>query len=92
MATRPVNVRTEAYDVYIGRPSKWGNPFQIGMNGTREEVIRQYENWLQRRIDDGTITREDLKKLYGKRLGCYCKPQACHGDILANIVEELCQE
>ena len=36
----------QPYDVYIGRPSKWGNPFRIGPDGNREEVIRKYRDWI----------------------------------------------
>jgi len=73
-----VNIRDD-YDVYIGRPSKWGNPFVIGRDGTREEVINSFRVYA-------TVTglkEEAQKELKGKRLGCYCAPLACHGDILA---------
>jgi len=45
--TRVVHCKREVYDVYIGRPSKWGNPFKIGVDGTREEVIEKYRNYIQ---------------------------------------------
>ena len=44
--TRVVNVRKEGHDVYIGRGSMWGNPFRIGPDGTRIEVIKKYEKYL----------------------------------------------
>lgn len=73
------------YDVYIGRPSKWGNPFIIGKDGTREEVIQKYKEWIETQPD----LMYDLKELKGKRLGCHCKPESCHGDVIAQLVNEL---
>lgn len=62
---------------YIGRGSKWGNPFVIGKDGSRETVIRKYIAWLPSQL------REDAKKeLKGRDLVCFCAPEACHGDIL----------
>lgn len=89
-----VHCKKEPYDVYIGRPSKWGNPFQIGRDGTREEVIDKYEDWLL-----GIISNEEAgqerpsldeckKELKGKVLGCWCAPQSCHGDILLRFANE----
>lgn len=89
MATKVVNVKKEAYDVYIGRPmpgragSPFGNPFRIGSDGSRDEVIERYRGWLiaQPRL------MEQLGTLKGKRLGCWCHPQRCHGDVLVELVE-----
>lgn len=76
--------QTTENDVYIGRGSKWGNPFKIGVDGSREEVIEKYHEWI--------ITRYDLTlamdELVGKTLVCFCKPQACHGDVLETMVNE----
>ena len=78
-----VNKRTtEPYDVYIGRPSQWGNPFVIGLDGTREEVIEKYRIWLMSQPELIEKAKEELK---GKRLACWCAPLACHGDILSEI-------
>ena len=41
-----VHIKKADYDVYIGRPSKWGNPFSIGKDGTRKEVIEKYEKYI----------------------------------------------
>lgn len=68
----------EPFDVYIGRPSKWGNPFRIGPDGTRAEVIAKYEAWL----DTQPALLAALPELAGKRLGCWCSPLPCHGDVL----------
>lgn len=77
-----VNIRREWYDVYIGRPGQWGNPFEIGKDGNREEVIEKYRQWIQ------TQPRllAQLPMLKGKRLGCFCKPKACHGDVLMELL------
>lgn len=82
-ATRVVNCRYEPFDVYIGRATKWGNPFRIGPDGTREEVIEKYRRWAIRRP---SIIRS-LEELRGKRLGCICAPEPCHGDVLADLAD-----
>ena len=61
--------------VYVGRPSKWGNPFAIGKDGTREEVIEKFAAFT-------TLTDEDIEELRGKNLVCWCAPLPCHGDVL----------
>jgi hypothetical protein len=83
--TRVVNLRYEDYDTLIARPAKWGNPFQIGRDGTREQVIRMYEVHVRRRPD----LIAALPELVGKRLGCYCKPLPCHGDVLVRLLHEF---
>ena len=85
--TRVVNLRRARYDLYIGRPGPWGNPYVIGRDGTRIDIIRKYEWYLRRRIRSGEITARDLAEHYGKALGCYCKPSACHGDALARYID-----
>jgi hypothetical protein len=82
MVTRVVNKRRQAYDVYIGRGSKWGNPYIIGRDGDRAEVIEKYRAYLLRRPD----LLASLEELRGKRLGCFCAPLACHGDVLVEIL------
>jgi Domain of unknown function (DUF4326) len=76
-----VHCKRAAHDVYIGRPSKWGNPFVIGRDGTREEVIARYEAWLLQQPELVAA----LPELAGKTLGCWCAPRACHGDVLARL-------
>jgi hypothetical protein len=69
--------------VYIGRPSIWGNPFVIGRDGDRAEVIGKYEAWLTRQ--PRLLAR--VPDLRGKVLGCFCAPLPCHGDVLARLAE-----
>ena len=79
--TKVVHCKKEPYDIYIGRPSKWGNPFTIGKDGTREEVILKYIDWLEQQPQ----LLAQISELKGKTLGCWCHPKPCHGDILAEI-------
>jgi site-specific DNA-methyltransferase (adenine-specific) len=81
---RVVHCKKSPYDVYIGRPSKWGNPFNIGKDGTREEVIEKYEIYL--RGNEELLGQ--IEELRDKVLGCYCAPLACHGDILIKVLNE----
>jgi hypothetical protein len=69
--------RATSDDVYIGRPSKWGNPFTIGKDGTRPQVIRKYGNWIVRQ--DHLLAA--LPEPKGKNLVCWCTPEPCHGHI-----------
>jgi len=90
--TTVVNCRHSEYDVYIGRPGRWGNPFVIGRDGTREDVISKFEEWLLgARVAPNGQRRPSLeeakRELSGKRLGCYCAPKPCHGDILRILVD-----
>lgn len=68
--------------VYIGRPSKWGNPYRIGMDGDRQEVLEKYKKYLKNHPE---LVKKARTQLKDKVLGCFCHPQACHGDILAAI-------
>ena len=75
-------------DVYVGRPTQWGNPFVIGRDGSREDVILCYEWWLERR----PWLIEELAALNPKRLVCWCAPDACHADVLAKALERSQKE
>ena len=82
-----VNVRKEGHDIYIGRGSKWGNPFTIGFDGDRFEVIEKYKSHIKSMLKiDKSL---DLYELKGKRLGCHCAPLPCHGDVLKDLVCKL---
>lgn len=90
--TRVVHCKKEKYDVYIGRPSKWGNPFSHMPNTlakfrvkTREEAISEYREWITK--GDGKHLLKDLHELRDKTLGCWCKPLSCHGDVLKELVK-----
>lgn len=88
-----VHCKREPYDVYIGRPSKWGNPFTHIKDrhtraqfvvSTRDEAVSQYRQLLNAQVVRGDITLEELAALDGKTLGCWCSPKACHGDVLVS--------
>jgi alkylated DNA repair dioxygenase AlkB len=75
---------TKDYDVYIGRPGKWGNPFKMKSEDDRDIVIEKYKEWIVKQPN----LLKDLHELKGKRLACYCKPKKCHGDILAELADK----
>ena len=88
MVVKVVHCKREPYDIYLGRPSKWGNPFTIGKDGTREEVVDKYREWIKTQPQ----LLAALPELDGKTLGCWCAPKACHGDVLAELVEKMSQK
>jgi len=85
MKTTIVKVTKQRYNVYIGRPSKWGNPFRITKNCSREECLKKYKEYI---LNNPKLLSE-LIELKGKVLGCSCKPMPCHGDILIELIKEL---
>ena len=82
--TKVVHCKKEKYDVYIGRPSVWGNPFEIGKDGSRKEVIEKYKKYL---LNNPELLAK-IPQLKGKVIACWCKPRACHGDVLAELADE----
>ncbi len=80
-----VHCKMAPFDVYIGRPSKWGNPFIVGRDGDRQEVIEKYGGWI---INQPELMRA-LPELQNKVLGCWCWPKKCHGQVLVELVAEL---
>lgn len=90
--TKVVNIRTHKYNIYIGRrnshyklkQSKWANPYHIGKDGTREEVITKYRDYVLQNKE----LMDSLHELIGQTLGCWCKPLDCHGDVLVELIEE----
>ena len=91
---RIVHHKKEDYDVLIDRTSKWGCPFShkkgtkaIYILSSRKEVIDAYREWITN--GEGKYLLNDLHELKGKTLGCWCKPKACHGDVLVELVNNL---
>lgn len=80
------------YDVYIGRGpdpktgevGKWGNPFILGKDGTRREVIQKYKEWILKQPE----LLNSIGELQGKRLGCWCGHKLCHGDVLVELADK----
>jgi len=87
--TRIVNLKKEKYEVYIGRPSVFGNPFSIGKDGTRREVIAKFRKYFFKRIMTDENFYHAVNELKDKTLGCFCKPEECHGDIIVAYLEEI---
>ena len=85
--TTVVNSRTHDYDIYIGRGSKWGNPFIMRnkSDAERDRVCDAYEAWFKNQPE----LVNDLHELQGKILGCFCKPKRCHGDFLAREANKI---
>jgi hypothetical protein len=79
---RVVHCKRAKYDVYVGRPSKWGNPFTIGRDGTRAQVIAKYRAWI---LTQPALVKAARRELRGKVLACWCAPLACHAEVLAEI-------
>ena len=78
-----------AVDIMRGTP--WGNPFVIGRDGDRAEVVARYRVWLWREIQTKPGMGEAVRKLQGRDLCCCCAPAACHGDVLARAAAYLSQ-
>lgn len=85
--TKVVNLYKEPYDIYIGRGSPFGNPFVIGWDGNRQEVIDKYREWFYIEIQYENF-RQQVLALRGKVLGCFCFPKACHGNIIVEWLNE----
>lgn len=88
MSERVVHKMKEKFDVYIGRPSKFGNPFPLPPKATaeqRKECIDKFEEYLRNQPD---LIEDAKRELKGKVLGCWCAPKPCHGDVLIKIINE----
>ena len=93
MVPKVVHCKKEPFDVYVGRGSKWGNPFThkqgttaLWVVSSREEAVARFEDWVKQQ----PALIASLPELRGKTLGCWCAPQSCHGDVLmrlANLTE-----
>lgn len=86
METTVVNKRFcgNNYDVYIGRPGIWQNPFPMKGEHTRQKCLEDYEAYI--RQEHKLLAR--LPELVGKRLACWCAPKPCHGHILIKLMKE----
>ncbi len=92
MKTNIVNIRTDKYEVYIGRAGKgkdgyFGNPFHLENKEDRERMLALYKDYFDIRIEEDEEFKNKVKGLKGKTLGCFCKPKLCHGDVLVKYLE-----
>ena len=72
--------------VYIGRGSRWGNPFVIGKDGSRDDVCEKHKQYLWDQVQSGEVSLDDLIALKGKDLVCFCAPLRCHGHTLESAI------
>jgi len=84
-----VNIKSgKPYDIYCGRGSIFGNPYEIGVDGTREQVIERYKKWFNFLLRDKRFV-DELNKLKGKTLGCFCVPQKCHCEVIIEYLNKI---
>jgi len=92
MKTTVVNIRLSEHDVYIGRAGHgqdgyWGNPFSGVRDGGREKAVALYREYFLKRLRiDPEFARRTME-LKGKRLGCFCAPKLCHGNVIADYLD-----
>lgn len=100
MATTVVNIKTGAqFDVYIGRASNgvrvpslyllgyFGNPFRIRAGQPRGSTLDKFRTYFYDRLTTDAEFKARVLQLKDKRLGCFCHPQPCHGDIIAEYLD-----
>ncbi len=92
--TEVVNIRYEAYDIYIGcaghgKDGYFGNPFRLTPGANRGFTLERYRNYFYTRLHTDAGFRKRIHALKGKRLGCFCKPFPCHGDIIKEYLDTL---
>lgn len=91
MKTTVVNIYKDPYDEYCGRPGKgkegyFGNPFLLSKDEPRGATIEKFRNYFYTRLESDVEFKRRILELKGKRLGCFCKPKACHADVIAEYL------
>ena len=94
--TRVVNIRKEAYDAYIGRAGHgmdgyFGNPFRLEPGMARGDTLDRYRKYFYHRLGTDEEFRKRIEELQGKTLGCFCKPNPCHGDIIKEYLDRMAE-
>lgn len=93
-------------NIYIGRAgvvfidkqrfpknsSNFANPFKIGKDGNREEVLYKYKTYIIERLKNNILLQHELITMKGKNLGCWCAPEPCHGNILLELIDNISKE
>jgi len=74
--------------VYVGRPSKWGNPFVIPRDGTREVVVWKFRKWLRLTAEGRRLRLAARRELRGRHLVCWCAPKPCHAYVLLEAANQ----
>jgi hypothetical protein len=93
LKTLVVNLRDEEFDVYIGRAGRgwngyFGNPFRRTPMQRPGDTLKRFEEHFLERVEKDREFRRRVLELRGKRLGCFCKPNPCHGDVIAKWLNE----
>ncbi len=92
-------------NVYVGRAgvvfvdkvrfpkeaSKFCNPFKVGKDGTREEVISKFREHMAAKLKGDPELVKELVAMKGKNLGCWCAPEPCHADVLLDLIKQYSQ-
>ncbi len=97
MQTVVVNIHKEPFDVYIGcrgrgQDGYFGNPFRVGNGTRREDAVQKFQKYFAQRIEKDSEFRRRVVSLKGKRLGCFYKPKARHGDIIVDWLNKMEQK
>lgn len=94
--TKVVNIYKAPFDVYIGRAGKgqdgyFCNPFPLIKGEERSAIIKRYSQYFHKRLLEDSVFKERILSLEGKTLGCFCHPQSCHGDVIAEYLNNHLQ-
>ena len=94
MQTVVVNISKAQFDTYIGRAGRGEdgnivNPFRIGHEIRREDAAQNFQKCFTERIEKDSEFKRPVLALKGMRLGCFCKPKACHGDVIVDWLDKL---
>ncbi|WP_455622779.1 DUF4326 domain-containing protein [Parabacteroides sp.] len=94
--TKVVNIRKENYDVYIGRAGYgkdgyFGNPFRLDPSMPKGSTLDNYKKYFYHRLSIDEEFRKRIGELQGKTLGCFCKPNHCHGDIIKEYLDRMAE-
>lgn len=89
--TKVVNIYKSEYDVYIGRAGRgkdgyFGNPFKLKSGDIKGSTLDKFRDYFYNRIENDSEFKNKVLQLKGKTLGCFCKPDPCHGDIIAEFI------
>ena len=88
--TTVVNLKTckDKDVVRIDRTTFFCNPFVMRTETDRPEVLRKYRKYFYDRLRKDPVFRRKVLELKGKKLGCWCKPKACHGDVILEYLKQ----
>jgi len=86
--TTIVNLKDSKCEIRIDRTSPFGNRYEIGVDGDREQVIAKYRIWFYKKLTDPSF-RDKVLSLKSHVLGCWCKPLNCHGDVILEYLEGI---